>query len=241
MFFIGTTFRSHSIRLKILPSSEIWQYFVTWMWTMSSGQKPRERNRQFLYILGSFCQRCTVLHLAGVPAPLKSAIPHNWLSDIALEASHIEFQWTNKCCLVYEGAACISAIVSGCIISPGKSPSGIFTKCWSHLVKKPSLRVWDEKKIEKKKKKPKQTTKNKSHILEEHIDSTSIKGFCSLVSSCAFSVLKIKCSYVTPFCPISAAIWKKVYPWQHFIRPLILKYLDFFNPFNPFLLPSTCL
>jgi len=55
-----------------------------------------------MYIPGSFYQRCPVLHLAGMSMPLKSTAPHNRLSDTALEASHVVFQFTNKCCLFFE-------------------------------------------------------------------------------------------------------------------------------------------
>lgn len=72
------------------------------METMFSAHKTKEQNSQFLYIAGPFHQRCPVLHLASMPMPWKSTSPHNVLSNIALEASHLVLQLTNKCYLVWE-------------------------------------------------------------------------------------------------------------------------------------------
>lgn len=139
MLFVDTVFRSHSTRLKIMPSLEIWQYFVTWTWTVFSGHKTRERNSQFVYTAGPFYQSCPVLRLAGMSTPLKSTAPHNWLNDTALKASHVVFQLTNKCCLVFGEAACSTASASGCVIFYGNFPSGILTNCWSHTQNKQQL------------------------------------------------------------------------------------------------------
>lgn len=103
----------------------------------------------------SRCANTTEIHISS-------------LSDTALEPSHVEFQLTNKCCLVFEGAACSSAIVSDCIIFQGNLPQEFLLTVGATGLKNPVPEFGA-------KGKQKKNPKNKTHILKEHRDSTMLK------------------------------------------------------------------